>query len=156
MLDDTDKKIIAVMQGEFPLVEEPYQELAQQAGVSEEELLRRLALYQANGQLRKMGTVLRHRAVGYEANALCAWTVESGRLEEVSRIMTREKAVSHCYARANAPDWPYNFYTMIHAQTKEECQKIAEKLARQTNLGVFTMLYSTKEWKKASMKYFSG
>ncbi|QDR80035.1 AsnC family transcriptional regulator [Sporomusa termitida] len=154
MLDSLDKKIIAVMQGEFPLVAEPYKELAQQIGITEEELLARLNKYRLSGQLRKMGAVLRHREVGYAANALCAWVVQESQLDKVGRIMSGFRVVTHCYARIPQPGWPYNFYTMLHAHTRDECRRLAAELAKTAGLETYTLLFSTREWKKTSMSYF--
>ena len=153
-LDDLDKTIIAAMQDDFPLVEEPYSLIAQRLHISEDELLTRLRKYRKNGQMRKMGVVLRHREVGYAANALCAWIVPCERNEEVGSIMMAHPAVTHCYSRATSPDWPYNFYTMIHAQTREGCASIAAKLSLESAVTEYILLFSTKEWKKTSMRYF--
>ena len=79
-MDLIDRKIVIAMQDDFPLVPEPYQELAGRIGISEEELLTRLQKQRRTGCIRKMGAVLRHREVGYTANALCAWIVEEDRL----------------------------------------------------------------------------
>ncbi|WP_425060536.1 hypothetical protein SCACP_12630 [Sporomusa carbonis] len=154
MLDNLDKKIIAVMQDDFPLVAEPYQELAARIGISEDELLTKLNNYQKAGKLRKMGAVLKHREIGYAANALCAWIVPETRLDEVGRLMSGCKAVTHCYARIPQPEWPYNFYTMLHAHTRDECKALALKLAQMAGLDSYTLLFSTREWKKTSMNYF--
>lgn len=154
MLDALDKRIISAMQDDFPLVEEPYKMLAESIGISEDELLTRLAKYKEAGQMRKMGAVLRHREVGYAANALCAWVVPFERHEEVGKVMMAHPAVTHCYGRIAPPDWPYNFYTMIHAQTREACREIVETLAKDANVNEYIMLFSTKEWKKTSMRYF--
>jgi len=154
MLDNLDKKIIAIMQGEFPLVAEPYKELAGKIGITEQELLEILNRYRSSGQLRKMGAVLRHREVGFAANALCVWVVPEQRLAATGHIMSRFEAVTHCYARTAQPQWPYNFYTMIHAHTRDECRRIAEDLAKAANLENYTLLFSTREWKKTSMSYF--
>lgn len=154
MFDTLDRKIIQMMQNEFPLVAEPYKELASQIGISEEELLKRLQRYQKEGQIRKMGVVLWHRKVGFAANALCAWQAPADRLEEAGTMMAQMPSVTHCYTRTPYADWPYNLYTMIHAQTREECKQLAEELAALTRLTDYTLLFSTKEWKKASMRYF--
>lgn len=154
MLDAIDKKIIAIMQDDFPIVARPYQQIADTVGISEEELLERLSRYRKLGKIRKMGAVLKHREVGYAANALCAWIVPEDRIQQVGAAMSRQTAVTHCYSRIAPPDWPYNFYTMLHAHTREECKKIVEELAQETNLHEYVMLFSTKEWKKASMRYF--
>ncbi|MDF2564102.1 MAG: putative transcriptional regulator, AsnC family [Massilibacillus sp.] len=153
-MDELDKKIIRAMQDEFPLVAEPYQVLAQQIGITQEELIERLKRYKRSGQIRKMGAVLRHREVGYAANALCAWIVPESRLEEVATLMATSPSISHCYDRNTMPGWPYNVYTMIHGHSREECEAIANKIAEQNNLTEKTMLYSLKEWKKTSMRYF--
>lgn len=154
MLDEIDKKIIRAMQEDFPLVLEPYAYLAEQIGITEEELIRRLKAYRQTGKVRKMGAVLRHRNVGFAANALGAWMVPENRLDEVGKIMIASPAVTHCYSRITKPDWPYNFYTMIHGESRDHCQEIATKLAQAANVFEYTLLFSTKEWKKTSMRYF--
>lgn len=154
MLDNLDKKIIAVLQSDFPLVPEPYRALAKKIGISEQELLARLANYRQSGWLRKMGAVLRHREVGYAANALCVWKVPETRLTEVGQLMSGYRAVTHCYSRISQPEWPYNFYTMLHAHTREECRTLADTLAKAARLDHYVLLFSTREWKKTSMHYF--
>ena len=154
MLDDLDKSIIAIMQDEFPLVAEPYREIADKLGISEEELLIRLNKYRQSKKIRKMGAVLKHRAVGYSANALCAWIVPDERIQAVGTLFAKSAVVTHCYARITHADWPYNFYTMLHANTREQCNVIAQDLADQAGLKDYLMLFSTKEWKKTSMQYF--
>lgn len=154
MLDELDRRIIAAMQDDMPLVAEPYKVMADRIGIGESELLSRLAAYRAGGEMRRMGAVLRHREIGYAANALCAWQVAPERLEAVAAFMTASPAVTHCYARVPRPGWPYNFYIMLHGHTREECKRLAAELSSAAGLGVHVMLYSTREWKKTSMRYF--
>ncbi len=154
MLDELDKKIIAAMQDEFPIVAEPYREIAEKLGITEDLLLTKLEDFRKTGKIRKMGAVLRHREVGYAANALCAWVVPEDRIEEVGILLSQSPVVTHCYARVPQLDWPYNFYTMIHAHTRKECQQLAKELAQQADLKEYIMLFSTREWKKNSMRYF--
>ena len=154
-MDALDKKIIRAMQDEFPLVAEPYKEISQRLGIEEEELLSRLQGYKAAGQIRKMGAVLRHREVGFSANVLCAWEVPAERLDEVGRKLAEDPAVSHCYDRNTVVGWPYNIYTMIHGHSREECVAIADRLAKVSGIENRAMLFSVKEWKKTSMRYFS-
>ncbi len=154
MLDELDKKIIVIMQEDFPLVAEPYREIAERLGIHEDELLGRLKKYHQSGKIRKMGAVLRHREVGYAANALCAWIVPEERIVEIGKMLAKDAVVSHCYARISQPGWPYNFYTMLHAHTRKDCKVLAEDIAKRTGLQEYVMLFSTKEWKKISMQYF--
>lgn len=154
MLDELDKKIIVIMQEDFPLVAEPYREIAEKLGISEDELLTRLQGYRQSGKIRKMGAVLRHREVGYAANALCAWIVPEERIEEIGNLLAQDAIISHLYGRVPQSDWPYNFYTMLHAHNREECKAIAADIANRTGLKDYVMLFSTREWKKISMQYF--
>ena len=147
-MDLLDKQIIRIMQDEFPLVKEPYKEFAKKLNISEQELLNRLRIYKEEGKIRKMGAVLRHVEAGFRANALCAWVVPVDKLDEIAQKLAQCPSISHCYDRNTTPDWPYNIYTMIHAHTRQECEVIAEKLAKENNLQQYTMLYSVKEWKK--------
>ncbi len=154
MIDETDRRIIRVLQEDIPLVACPYAALAEKAGLSEAEFLARVQHLKETGCLRRVGAVLQHRRAGFKANALCAWEVPADRVDAVGEAVSREPAVSHCYDRETAPGWPYNFYAMLHAATKEECEAIAHRLAVENDLGTPQMFYSVREWKKASMKYF--
>lgn len=153
-LSELDKEIVRALQGEFPLVEEPYKVLAAQVGISEEDFLNRVKTLAEEKCIRKMGAVLRHREVGFSANVLCAWEVPEERMEPVAMTMSAHPAVTHCYERTTAPDWPYNLYTMLHGHSRQECEQIADMLGRANGITNRAMLYSKKEWKKTSMKYF--
>lgn len=153
-MTELDKKIIRALQGDFPLVSDPYQVLADEAGVSKEEFLARVKKMEESKVIRKMGAVLRHREVGFQANVLVAWAVPAERLDEIAEKMADNPSVSHCYDRNTAPDWPYNLYTMVHGHSREECENIVKALGQECGVREHTMLYSKKEWKKTSMKYF--
>lgn len=154
VMDALDKRIIRIMQEEFPLVPEPYKYYADKIGITQDELLARLRKYKKEGKIRKMGAVLKHVQAGFRANSLCAWVVEPARLDEIGETLANCPEISHCYDRNPLPQWPYTIYTMIHAQTRKECSQIAAKLAQENNLVDYVMLFSTKEWKKTSMRYF--
>ena len=154
-LSALDKNVIRALQGDFPLVLEPYKELAARAGVTEDVFLARVRELSEKKMIRKMGAVLRHREIGFAANALCAWEVPADRLDDVAKSMAASPSISHCYDRNTAPGWPYNLYTMIHGHSRAECESIADQLGKENHIENRVMLYSKKEWKKTSMKYFS-
>lgn len=151
---EMDKKIVRAIQDELPLVPEPFKLIAEEIDSTEEEVLSRLQMMKDAGALRKMGAVLKHREVGFAANALCVWVVPEKRMDEVAAIMCRHEAVTHCYDRNVMPDWPYNFYTMIHGSSREHCEQIAKALSEESGVKKKKLLYTGKEWKKTSMSYF--
>jgi DNA-binding Lrp family transcriptional regulator len=153
-ISELDKRIVRALQGDFPLVAEPYKTLAEQVGVSEETFLERVQAMRDSRKIRKMGAVLRHREVGFTANVLVAWEVPADRLDTIAQQMAASPAVSHCYDRNTAPDWPYNLYTMVHGHSREECEHVVAELGEACQVSKHVMLYSRREWKKTAMKYF--
>ena len=154
-ISELDKKIVRLLQGEFPLVSEPYKVLAAEIGISEEELLARVAGLREEKKIRKIGAVLCHREVGFTSNCLCVWDVPDECMDETAARMAEHSRVSHCYERKRATGWHYNLYTMIHGYSREECEAIAAELSTATGIADRRMLYTKKEWKKTAMRYFT-
>lgn len=153
-LTDLDKKIVMELQAGLPLVSRPFMELAQRLGISEAELMDRVQAIKQSGLMRRIGAALRHHRVGFKANAMIVWHIPEEIIIEVGEQMAKLPEVTHCYQRASLPQWPYNFYTMVHGHSREECQQIAAKLSEIAGVTNYRLLYSVAELKKSSMKYF--
>jgi DNA-binding Lrp family transcriptional regulator len=123
--------------------------------VQEEELLGAIRSLMEKGYIRRFGATLRHQKSGFAANALAAWRVPESEVSAIGKKLAANREVSHCYARRPAPSWPYNLYTMIHGKTPEECAGIAARLARDTGIADYQLLFSETELKKTTMRYFT-
>ncbi len=154
MLTELEKKIIAAIQGDMPITASPYAEIAAQLGIEEARLLAVLSDLSTRGVMRRFGATLRHQKSGFTANAMTAWQVEEQDIEVVGRTMAEFKEVSHCYRRDPTPQWPYNLYTMIHGKDEADCRRAADKMAQKTGVQKYKLLFSRREFKKTSMKYF--
>ncbi|MCL1790969.1 MAG: AsnC family transcriptional regulator [Peptococcaceae bacterium] len=154
VFDETDKKLIVELQKDLPLVSRPYAVLGERVGLSEAEVLERVTSWQESGALRRVGAALRHRAVGFVANAMIVWRVPEARIGDVGELLASLPEVTHCYERDMLPEWPYNLYTMIHAKTEDECRSLAVKLSEMTGVDDYDVLSSYAELKKSSMRYF--
>ena len=154
MLTDLEKKIIASIQEDMPITERPYLAISQKLGVSEDTLLETLQSLCERGFIRRFGATLRHQKTGFTANAMAAWQVEEERVEEVGSKLASFKQVSHCYRRNPTGDWPFNLYTMIHANDKASCRQTARDMSAETGVATYCLLFSRKELKKTSMVYF--
>lgn len=154
MIEEQDRRIVCALADGISIVPHPYAVLAAKAGMGEQEFLSRLQALKDRGVLRRIGAVLQHRKAGFSANALCAWQIGHERLDAAGEAVSRETAVSHCYVREPAPGWPYNFFAMIHAKDREECEKIADRISCENRLGERKTFYSVREWKKTAMRYF--
>jgi len=156
MLTELEKKIIASIQEDIPIISRPYHEISKKLKISEETLLKTLKDLCDRGVIRRFGATIRHQKSGFEANAMVAWIVDEDRIDEVGEKMASFRQVSHCYRRNPNGQWPYNLYTMIHANNEDTCRETARQMSRKTHVKEYKLLFSQKELKKTSMKYFTA
>jgi len=149
--DIMDQKIIRRVQGEFPLVPAPYRLMAQEIGITETELLRRLCQMKESGMLRKMGAVLQHHAAGFHGNALCCWRIPADRVNGAAARMVECSFISHVYLRQPHEKWPYNLYTVFHSHTRDECLERVEAMAKDIGITDYRVLFSRKNWKRSRL-----
>jgi len=154
VIDETGKKIVQLIQGDLPLDPRPFAILAGRLGITEEEFLQKTRSLKDEGIIRRFGATLRHQEAGFSANAMVAWVVPEERIEEVGKAMAKFREVTHCYQRRTHEDWKYNLYTMIHGDNEEGCHQIAERMSKETGIKEYTLLFSEREFKKTSMRYF--
>lgn len=155
LFDSREKTILNIVQKTLPDSPHPFADIAEQAGTTEEKVLEFLQFLKDTGYIRRFGATLRHQQAGYGHNAMVAWFVEDDRdLERVGQKMAGRPEVTHCYQRRNCLDWPYNVYTMIHGQSREDCHKVVEEIRRETGVSQYEILSSLRELKKTSMQYF--
>lgn len=155
MLDLLEKAIIRRLSEDLPLDSEPYKIIAEELGVSEEILLKKVQELHNKQIIRRVSGILYHRKSGYNANAMVVWIVPEDKVDKVGKTLSYFKEITHCYERPTFQDWPYNLFTMIHSETKEECENHIKKISEVINIKDYKVLYSTKELKKSSIKYFN-
>jgi len=156
MLTELEKKIIASIQEDIPVTSRPYLEISKKLKISEETLLKTLKALCDRGVIRRFGATIRHQKSGFAANAMVAWIVDEERIEEVGEKMSFFKEVSHCYRRNPTDEWPYNLYTMVHANNEDTCREIARTMSTESRVENYKLLFSRRELKKTSMKYFTA
>jgi DNA-binding Lrp family transcriptional regulator len=154
MLTELDKKIVRELQNDLPLCSQPFKAIAEQVGISEDELLAEIHRLKQQGIIRRFGAIVYHRNLGIVANAMVVWRAPKEKVQEIGEIMATFPEVTHCYERPTYPDWKYNLFTMIHGESKDECERVIAQISEQTGVKDYKQLYSTKELKKVSMKYF--
>jgi heme b synthase len=153
-LDDTQKRLVRVLQEDLPAEARPFDAVAAEAGLDAEKVLTQIGEWLAGGVIRRFGAVVRHQRLGFAANGMAVFAVEAERIDDVGRRLAELPEVSHCYRRPKLPGFPYELYAMIHGHAREEVLKIAADIARAARLSDYAVLFSTKEYKKVSMRYF--
>jgi len=154
-IKEIDRAIMRELQDDIPLDLHPYRTIAEKVGLSEEEVMENIKRYKEKGWIRRYGATLRHQKAGFTANGMGVWKVPNpDEREKLGAIMASFREVSHCYERPSFEDWPYHLFSMIHGQSREECEETARRISEKTGLKDYKVLYSTREFKKSSMRYF--
>ena len=153
--DELDIAVIRALQGDMPVLEEPYAAAAAELGMTQERLLDHLAGMQERGLLRRVAAILYHRRAGFSANGMGVWEVPEEQIFDIGCRMAAFRGVSHCYQRPTYEDWPYSVFTMAHGRSKEECDAVLEAIAEQTGISNRATLYSSTEFKKIRLLYFT-
>jgi DNA-binding Lrp family transcriptional regulator len=155
----TEKEVafVRVMQRDLPLVRSPFVEAAAELGIPFAELRELHDQFLASGRMRRFAAVLHHRKAGFSANAMGVWAApgDEAEIERLGAIMAGFRAVSHCYRRPSFPDWPFNLFTMVHGKSETECEETLAAIAGATGIQQRAALYSTREFKKVRVRYFT-
>jgi len=153
--DERDIAVIRALQGDMPVVSEPYAPAAAALGMSQQALLDHLSAMQERGLLRRVAAILYHRRAGFSANGMGVWKVPDEQIADIGRRMAAVRGVSHCYQRPTYADWPYSVFTMAHGRSKEECDAVLDAIAEKTGISERATLYSSTEFKKVRLLYFT-
>jgi DNA-binding Lrp family transcriptional regulator len=154
-LSEEDVATIRATQGPMPVVSEPYAPAAERLGVPVATVLERLESLRERGALRRVAAILYHRRAGFSANGMGVWAVPPEQVLATGKRMAAFRGISHCYQRPTYPDWPYSVFTMAHGRSKEECDAILDSIAEATGIAERATLYSSTEFKKVRMLYFT-
>jgi DNA-binding Lrp family transcriptional regulator len=154
-LTEEDIATVRATQGPMPVVSEPFAPAATKLGVPVETVLERLESLKERGGLRRVAAILYHRRAGFSANGMGVWAVPEAEILETGKRMAAFRGISHCYQRPTYADWPYSVFTMAHGRSKEECDAILDSIAETTGIGERATLYSSTEFKKVRMLYFT-
>lgn len=151
--DDID--YIRATQTDLPDVASPFAAVAERLGITVSEVLEHGQRMVDHGHLRRFATILNHRAAGFRANGMAVWPVPAERILEFGTFVAGYRNVSHCYQRPVYEDWPYSVFSMIHAPRAEGVEEIAQAIANETGITDHRVLYSSTEYKKIRLPYFT-
>lgn len=155
VIDATDRRLIQATQTGLPRVSRPYHAIAEQLGVSADEVMARLRRMLEAGIIRRIGAVPNHYALGYQANGMSVWDVPEERIRDLGRKIGALDFVSHSYHRPrHLPEWPYNLFAMVHGRDHAEVEAKVVQIA--ALLGEadrsHAVLYSTRILKKTGLR----
>lgn len=156
-VDDTDRRVLAAIQGGLPLVPRPYAEIGARVGLAEDEVMARLARLQRSGVIRRFGVVVRHHEVGYGANAMVVWDVPDDTVANLGRCLAGFDFITLCYRRPRRlPGWRYNLYCMIHGRDRAQVRAHLAWMVERCGLQALphAVLFSRRRFKQHGARYF--
>ena len=155
-LTNQERDLLALVQRGLPLTSEPYAAIGREIGWTAQEVLDGIARLQEAGYINRMGIIVKHRALGYRANAMVVWDVPDDRIRDIGAAMARQPFVTLCYQRRRSrPDWPYNLFCMIHGRQRETVLRQVDTLRDQCGLGDidYAVLFSRRAFKQRGARY---
>lgn len=153
-LTAADKTLVAALQAGLPLVAEPYAEIGRRIGWTERQVLDGIARLQAGGCINRMGVVVRHHELGYNANAMVVWNVPDADIDRLGEVFSRFAFVTLCYRRPRREGWPYNLFCMIHGRDRAEVLAHVDALRAAAPAGVeCDVLFSKRRFKQRGAHY---
>ncbi len=156
--DAADRRLLSAIEDGLPLVPRPFAEVAQRLGWSEAEALDRLRRLCAGRVISRFGLIVRHRSLGYRANAMAVWDVPDDSVDGVAADFAGQPFVTLCYRRPRRrPRWPYNLFCMIHGRDRLTVEAQIRRLNEVAGTGALpqAVLFSRRCFKQRGAR-FSG
>lgn len=116
-LDFVDKRLLDIIQTDFPLSPRPYAVLGEKLGISEQEALERVRGLKAKKIIRRLGANFQSAKLGFRST-LCAAKVPGDKLDAFIADVNAQPGVTHNYLRDHA----YNvWFTLIGDSWDDMC-----------------------------------
>jgi DNA-binding Lrp family transcriptional regulator len=133
VLDTLELRVQQALQEGLPITAQPYRQLAEEFGASEQQVIAIIEQLLDGGTIKRFGMVLRHRQLGYQANAMVVWDVPDHEVQVVGNALGAQACVTLSYRRPRRPPlWNYNLFCMIHGKSRqrvlEQLQELVERL----------------------------
>ncbi len=150
------ERLVAAIQGGLPLISRPYKKIADQIGISEADCIQRLHNWLENGTVNRFGVIVRHRELGYRANAMVVWDIADRQVAQMGRCFAKFDFVNLCYQRhRHLPEWRYNLFCMIHGQDRKAVLQRVGQLVEHCvgESPVYEVLFSCRGFKQRGARY---
>jgi len=156
IIDDIDQRLLTAVQQGLAITSRPYQALGERLGLNEQQVLERLARLQNTGLIKRLGVIVKHRQLGYRANAMVVWNIPDEQVQQIGVHISSFEFVNLCYRRPRyGSDWPYNLFCMIHGKSRDIVYQQIDCLIQACQLQGFAndVLFSRRCFKQRGALY---
>ena len=95
----TDRQILNIIQTRFPLTERPFEDIANEMGSSENDVIERIKNLKDTNVIRQISAIFDSRRLGYKTT-LVAMRLSDDKLESGAALINKHPGVSHNYGRS--------------------------------------------------------
>jgi len=141
-LNATDKKILNRIQSDFPITRNPFETIATELGLSEDDVLGSLTRLKEKGIIRRIGGNFVPEKLGF-VSTLCAARVPADRIDQFAETVNRYPGVTHNYLRENE----FNVWFTFIAPSREEIEANLADIAKATGVAEILNLPATRVFK---------
>jgi DNA-binding Lrp family transcriptional regulator len=141
-IDDVDKAVLNRIQSDFPITSRPYRTMAEDLGLSEDEVLKRVSRLKASGIIRRIGGNFSPEKLGF-VSTLCAAKVPEDKISQFAEVVNRYPGVTHNYRRENT----FNIWFTFIAPKMDEINANLEQIAAETGVTDILNLPATRVFK---------
>jgi len=151
---ESERRLLAALADGLPLVAEPFAAVAADLGLAEDTVRAMLADLLAAGIVKRIGYVVRHRPLGFSANAMVVFDIAEAEIDAVADAFLGSPAVTLLYRRRPAgPRWPYRLFAMIHGRDRATvAREVAALAARWPEPIPHRILFSTRCFKQTGAR----
>lgn len=130
VLRDDDRPILQALAEGLTLAPRPFATLATRIGRTEADVITRIGALAQARILTRVGVIVRHRAIGWAANAMVVWDLPEDRIATAGPALAALPGVTLCYQRRTVPGlWPYGLFSMIHGQSRAQALAVLDRAA---------------------------
>jgi DNA-binding Lrp family transcriptional regulator len=141
-IDEIDKRIINIIQSEFPITSRPFQEVGNAVGISENEVIERIKRLKDMGIIRRIGGNFDSRKLGF-TGTLCAAKVPMEKVEIFNQVINSYPGVTHNYSR----DHDYNIWFTFIGESKKEIKRSLKEISERTGIKEILNLPARRSFK---------
>ncbi|TRD23345.1 Lrp/AsnC family transcriptional regulator [Palleronia caenipelagi] len=157
--DPNERRVLQTLSTGLPLVPRPFAEVASAIGIAEAEALEITRRMVAEGFVTRFGVIVRHRALGWRANAMVVWEIPPEEVSQFGPELARLPGVTLCYQRQSVPGaWPYTLFNMIHGRSREDAMEVLDAARALPGLGAYRheVLFSSRCFRQTGALIHAG
>ena len=133
-LDAVDRRILDIIQTDFPLAPRPYAVLGERLGLAEEEVFGRVSALREKKIIRRLGANFQSAKLGF-VSTLCAAKVPEEKLDAFIAAVNAEPGVTHNYLRDHA----YNIWFTLISPSPEAREAVLKSLMERTGVPILDL-----------------